>query len=1435
MTLLVFILTMLPGVQRWSCEKLTTELSERLGIKITADKFRYFPFTTVALYDISVFDLQEDTLLSAKSMKIDFTLNTFWGDVFALSELAFDNVVVKVNKRSSGEYNYTDLMSLQDTSSTAVFKPINVGKVTLRNSEILISDNGVPKVRVNGINTHIEDVSFSDTLKVANISYVAAFDELNKRNISLSCLVGLRGDTLLAKTIEGYYGNTFFDIVKAEVVMSEESSSREIYADVEKLHIDELLLRRAVPTWQNYALDIKGTCRLTSNVIEVTDLEIATSGKSRLNADVYVSNYKTRNDIITNINIKGCYVNIEEVEDMLGRTIADKKITDGLGNIDIVGKIGGSSKMFVYDGSLISGIGTLNLEGKAFLVDNKMSVDSRLYSKGIDLSVVTDGLVGPMTFVADVNGYVENDSAVFVQVDGNIEHFMVKGYRYNAATFNGFTNLKQGNVLVEMYDPNGSLNIIGEYGEDKEKRFYSVTAKVDSLNVGKTNLMEKYPEGVLSFVSRLSYIDAFDNTQRSNLFVNNLTFSGSAEPIDINRIILDVKQEERYKNIMIESDKLNGSVYGEFAYSDVWPVLYNQMLGSVEAIGKPMKKQDDVDMSIDLQYSEITPLLKLVSDSLSVDGRGAIAGNVNSKQNEIELRIKSNQIKYQSYELANVNVHVRSGKDTTTLDVTSSLGIIPLLGVVVDADISNVVTDNCMQTNLTWRKTAESQQKTDISLKTCLSKDVYGYLANVNIEPSKMIFESDYWDIQKSYVSISSHSLSIDNFRIESDDKFLSLDGFIDTKQFEDTLYLTINKIAMEDIFVTDPEKSRYTIAGDLNASAKVTDLDNNYIVNCIADIDRFYVNGDNLQHLDIESNWSSERNLLNLDLAIVTNNKCTAHGIGGYDIKNSNFNIYFDIDSLSVGFLNHYLKSPIKHISGTTSGNLQLEGILPDINLNARLALNRSPFSVRQTMVDYVFIGGDSIILSPTDMEFRNLRFVDKYGNKGEFFGHISHNMFTGLNLNLGFRTDDLLVLETTETVSPTYYGTIYADGLLSVAGRTSNIKLQIDATARPNTIFNILPMGKGDMRENSYIKFASSSEKAEDDIIDYESLAGGVTAQLNVKIEPTSQICVIVNPRTNNMIKATGNGDLRLDINKTGDLNIYGDYIIENGQYNFSFENLLNKQFSINQGSSLSWDGVPYNARIDLVATYNAKASLYDLVAGSGDATSGDLKRRVPVNVNLHLTERLADPNIKFDIEIPSSLNFNQYTFDQYVSTDEEMNRQAISLLLSNRFSVVQESANAGQNNTSGYVTTTVSELVSNQISNWISQNKYNVNLGVNYRPGDEVTNEEYGVAMSTQIFDNKIILSGNIGYGRSVSESSDGTVIGDFDIEYKINKSGNLRAKAYTHSNNDVIYETSPTTQGIGLSFSEEFNTFGELVRKYWGVLTGKRKRENKDEKK
>jgi len=135
------------------------------------------------------------------------------------------------------------------------------------------------------------------------------------------------------------------------------------------------------------------------------------------------------------------------------------------------------------------------------------------------------------------------------------------------------------------------------------------------------------------------------------------------------------------------------------------------------------------------------------------------------------------------------------------------------------------------------------------------------------------------------------------------------------------------------------------------------------------------------------------------------------------------------------------------------------------------------------------------------------------------------------------------------------------------------------------------------------------------------------------------------------------------------------------------------------------------------------------------------------------------------------------------------------------------------------------TTTEMLSSQISRWINTLTSDVDVGVAYRPGDNITSDEFEVAASTQMFNNRVTINGNVGYGKYYTNT--GKMVGDFDVDVKLNPVGTLRARAYTRSNEDLIYETSPTTQGIGLSYKEEFNSIKELWLKYKRLFTNRRK--------
>ena len=137
--------------------------------------------------------------------------------------------------------------------------------------------------------------------------------------------------------------------------------------------------------------------------------------------------------------------------------------------------------------------------------------------------------------------------------------------------------------------------------------------------------------------------------------------------------------------------------------------------------------------------------------------------------------------------------------------------------------------------------------------------------------------------------------------------------------------------------------------------------------------------------------------------------------------------------------------------------------------------------------------------------------------------------------------------------------------------------------------------------------------------------------------------------------------------------------------------------------------------------------------------------------------------------------------------------------------------------------------SEVLSNQLSHWLSQISSDVDIGVSYRPGDEMSDDEIEVAMSTQILNERVIINGNVATNERDDDAS--AMVGDVEVEVKLNKKGNLRVKAYNKANEDFIYEDAQYTQGVGLFYRKEFDTFGELLRSFIALFV-KNKEKKKD---
>jgi len=336
----------------------------------------------------------------------------------------------------------------------------------------------------------------------------------------------------------------------------------------------------------------------------------------------------------------------------------------------------------------------------------------------------------------------------------------------------------------------------------------------------------------------------------------------------------------------------------------------------------------------------------------------------------------------------------------------------------------------------------------------------------------------------------------------------------------------------------------------------------------------------------------------------------------------------------------------------------------------------------------------------------------------------------------------------------------------------------------------------------------------------------------QLNfdLTVTPDAVIQIIFDPKLGDIIESRGTGNLDLKINTTGDFSIYGDYVIEDGNYLFTLQNFINKRLTIESGGTIRWTGDPFDATIDIVAVYRTRASLNDLFGTDIDRYNS----LSVVDDRMTITGRLMAPDVQYDIYLPNADEETRLSVNNAIISSEELNKQFISLLIQNRFVLSNERSGSVSSQAASPYTNmagvSASEFLSNQLSHWLSQISNDVDIGINYRSNREMRSDEVQVALSTQLFNDRLSINGSVDVATNASLSASDNIVGEFDIDYKLTRNGKLSIKTYNRLNNDILYENSPYTQGFGVFYKEEFDTLGELWRQYIQKLSGKKEEED-----
>jgi hypothetical protein len=409
-------------------------------------------------------------------------------------------------------------------------------------------------------------------------------------------------------------------------------------------------------------------------------------------------------------------------------------------------------------------------------------------------------------------------------------------------------------------------------------------------------------------------------------------------------------------------------------------------------------------------------------------------------------------------------------------------------------------------------------------------------------------------------------------------------------------------------------------------------------------------------------------------------------------------------------------------------------------------------------------------------------------------------------------------MLLNTNAANNPSYYGTAYASGNAGIYGFVDDIKMELNMKTNGGTYFYIPLDGPAEIVTSDFIKFVTKDTVKT--IV--KKRKSNFSLDFNLEATKDAEVQLIFDEKSGDVIKARGDGILHMKIDSKGKFDMFGDYVLSTGDYLFTLENFVTKKFEIQKGSLIKWNGNVYKANIDIIANYKQRASIKPLFPND---SSSNYSKRFPVDCKLFMKDKLTSPDITFGIDLPTIDETTRSSIKSILSDENELNRQVFSLLLLRSFVTPTSLSGGGGISAGGAAAATGSEMLSNKMSNWLNGVTKDVDIGVSYRPGGTLSNDELDLALSKQLFNNRLSIDGNFGVANNNSasttkSSNTSNLIGDVSVEYKLSESGKYRVKGFNRSNDNTQITTSggPFTQGVGIFYREEYESLSELYKRY-----------------
>lgn len=1455
----------IPFIQKRLSDFTAQELSRIMQTEVRIGNIDLGLLNRVIIQNVYLEDKSGKELLKINRLSAKMELSSLLHGKIRISSVQLFGLNAHLNRPtpdSKTNFQFVlDAFASKDTIKKKSTIDLRINSVLIRRGQVyydLLSEAQTPG-RFNSNHLGIQNLSATLSLKAltpdslnAQIKRISFNEQSGFKLKKLALKITANHHGLQANNIEVSFPNSELNIDTLAATYDSASSAPVINNDTRYMaHM------RARITLADFAMFVPALAHFNEAVnlrmsldgkgyqTKCTDIYISNNTQSLLlKAEAMINHWNEKNNMFLFGNLSQLEVDKEGINWLLYNLSGKNNVPDILkriGGISFNGDISGYLNQLTTHGTLLTDVGSIraNVTMHSDTLTHLRSYSGKIISPELQLGTLLnqEKTLGSTTFDIELQGFKYHDGKAESYIKGVISSFTYKQYEYRNIMLDGQYTPGGFNGKLSLNDSNANIEINGHVATRQAVPDFNLKAVVRNFRPNDLNLTDQYKDTDMSLNLTADFSGHSIDDMKGKISIDSVQVNAPEKDqcyfLKNLSIFAGNVSNSQEKQIEIRSPFLNGFVKGNYSYRTLPASILKTLqryIPSLLVLNKELPETNN-DFQFNFQLEDTELFSKVFKIPVELYMPATLNGYFDDNRTRLQIRGYLPAFVYNDSYFESGTLLCNNTSDELQCQVRINKRL--QKGAMINLAVNSRVNDDKLKTTIHWGNNVPSTFSGTVEAITSFRKSEESNRLStmIDLRPSKIILNDTIWKIHPSQITIDKNLIEIDNFLFEHQNQYVRTNGRIG-KETTDSCLVDLSNINLQyvmDIIQFHAVKFNGLVTGRVH----LHNVLDNPVMYTRLNVKDFSLNDALLGQGDIRGEWDNELGGVRLHADIKENDHYFTNVTGYVSPKEKGLNLNIQAGGTNLSFLQPFVENIFTNMQGRVFGRVRLYGPFSGLDLEG---CAQADASMKVNILNTSFTAhADSFRISSGHFAFDNIQVTDPEGHTGLVNGALRHTKLKNLMYDFRFNTNNMLVYHTEkETPEFPFYGKIYTTGEVLLRG--GNNTLTVDGTLRtdPQTKFTYVTATAAEATNTQFIKFVDKTPRRQQENIqtelyhhlnktdnkEEEDTPTDTHINLQIEATPAATMRIVMDPIARDNISANGTGNLRINYYNKGDFQIFGNYNIEEGIYKMSMQNVIHKDFILQSGGTVSFNGNPREANLDVQAVYTVNsASLNDLVADASN-TKGTVK----VNCLLNLRGNLTAPTLKFDLDLPTVSDEDRELVRSLTSTEEQMNTQIIYLLSIGKFYTFDYANNANQSDaTSSLAFSTLSGQLNNMLSQVIDSQNWNV--GTNLSTGDKGwTDVEAEAILSGRLLNNRLIINGNFGYRDNPMRNTN--FVGDFEAMWLLTKNGDFRLKGYNQTNDRYFTKSTLTTQGIGLMYKKDFTNWRELFD--WILLKRRSKR-------